>query len=178
MWGAFAGEILYILLVLGGGLVNLSRGIALGDAATAALAAADGGDGGGDDDEDDAAYRDAVIDAHRGFRLRVGALLLINCAVWFAVGAAEGAAKSVVSTFGSLVAICSGCLAMRWKTRLPAAKPLVTTPALAAATPGDAAVNDRRRARGRRRLDYAAGDAPLRNPARARAIHGERPMEA
>ena len=82
-------EIAYVCVLFVGGVVNLARGLAHGRAVdAAAITSAD--DGGAPDGPAAAAPDAATVDAaHRGFRLRASALVLLNASVWFAVGVLE-----------------------------------------------------------------------------------------
>jgi hypothetical protein len=113
------GTVAYVAILFVGGLINMSRGLSL---EISVEAAEEGGD----------LPPASVIDAHRGFRLRMFALVLLNLSVWFCTGALPSGWIGGGIMMGSFAVILSGCLAMRWKTRLPHATPAVAVQAAAA----------------------------------------------
>ena len=113
------GTVAYVAILFVGGLINMSRGLSL---EISVEAAEEGGD----------LPPASVIDAHRGFRLRMFALVLLNLSVWFCTGALPPGWIGGGIMMGSFAVILSGCLAMRWKTRLPHATPAVAAQAAAA----------------------------------------------
>ena len=108
------GRMLFCGLLIVMGVINLSRGFRVGKQVSDHA------------DEELNEKQKAAENAEfaRGVRLRIFGMVVINLAVWFAVGGVETAiARALLACLGSLVAIASGCFYLVWQKQIRARAP-------------------------------------------------------
>ena len=111
---AIWGRMLFCGLLIVMGVINLSRGFRVGKQVSDHA------------DEELNEKQKAAENAEfaRGVRLRIFGMVVINLAVWFAVGGVETAiARALLACLGSLVAIASGCFYLVWQKQIRARAP-------------------------------------------------------
>ena len=108
------GRMLFCGLLIVMGLINLTRGFRVGKQVSDHA------------DEELNEKQKAAENAEfaRGVRLRIFGMVVINLAVWFAVGGVEtDIARALLACLGSLVAIASGCFYWSGRSSPPRAPP-------------------------------------------------------